>query len=69
MNITVSEDILAKIRKRKGGTALVSTLLDLAGRSNTEYHRGVLHGYLLCLTTTGVITGDDAMCILEQIVR
>lgn len=69
MNITVSEDILAKIKKRKGGTALISTLLDLTGRSNTEYHRGVLHGYLLSLTTTGVITGDDAISILEQIQR
>lgn len=69
VNIEISEAIIAKIRSELDGEAVLAKLIELSKRTNTEYHRGILHGYLLALNLTGVITLDDAMDILDQIVR
>lgn len=67
MKITVRPDTIEKIKKAKKGNAVVEMLETLCERDNTEYNRGVLHGYLLTLTTIGVISGGEAIDILDQI--
>ena len=67
MNITINEFIISKIRSAKDGEAILTQLIDLTKRDNTEYHRGALHGYLLALTRQNIITGNDAIAILEQL--
>lgn len=69
MNITIDESIVEKIKRVRDGIAILNMLETIANRQNTEYNRGVVHGYLLTLTTTGVIDGKDAFSILEQIER
>ncbi len=67
MKITIRPDTIEKIKKAKSGNAVVEMLETLCERDNTEYNRGVLHGYLLTLTTIGVISGGEAIDILDQI--
>ena len=69
MNITIPEAVLEKIMHSKNGKVVVKQLLDLTSRENTEYHRGALHGFLLALTRQDIITGDEAIDILEQLRR
>lgn len=69
VNIEISEAIRAKIRSELDGEAIFAKLLELSKRTNTEYHRGILHGYLLALNLMGIITRDDALDILDQIER
>lgn len=69
MEITINEFILNKIRASKYGSDHVAMILDLTRRPNIPYNRGVLHGYLLSLTTLGIITGDEAISILDQVNR
>ena len=69
MNIKIDEAIIAKIKQVKHSVAILNMLDIITKRPNTEYNRGVVHGYLLTLSTEGIIGGDDALSILEQIER
>lgn len=69
MNIKISESIITKIRKAEYGSAILDMLISLCDRQNTAYNRGILHGYLLMLTTTEVLSKDDAFELLGQIER
>lgn len=69
MNIKINESTLEKIRSVAYGSCLEEMLLDITSRNNDTYNRGIIHGYLLTLTVTDVITTGDALDILDQIER
>lgn len=69
MKILIPEEILDKIINNDAtdGELLAKTLVELAQRGNNRYNRGVIHGFLLSLTTREIISGDDALRILHLI--
>ena len=69
MNIKIKESTLEKIRSVEFGSCIEEMLLDITGRNNDTYNRGIVHGYLLALTVADVITSDEALEILDQIER
>ena len=69
MDIKIRESTLEKIRTLKYGSAVEVMLSDIISRPNTTYNRGILHGYLLALTTEDIIDSDDAMAIFDQIIE
>lgn len=69
MNIKISESIITKIRNAEYGEAVLAMLLSFCDRQNTAYNRGIVHGYLLMLTTIEVLSNEDALELLEQIER
>ena len=38
----------------------------LLKRPNNRYNRGILHGFLLALTTEGRLDNDEAIAILDE---
>lgn len=70
MDFEINEQIKHKIKVRaEDGNVLLAMLSDFKNRANNRYNRGVLHGYLLALSTQGIIDNADAIDILEQIDR
>lgn len=45
---------------------LQDKLDELMTRPNTTYNRGILHGFLLALTTEDRIDGQEAIGLLEK---
>ena len=71
MTFEITETIKHKIKVRaeEKCDAIFSVLEDFKNRYNNRYTRCVIHGYLLALSTQGIIDNDDALDILEQIKR
>lgn len=66
MKIKVPNDTMEKIRIAKNGNILAEQLDTLISRDNTDYQRGALHGFLLALTRLDIITGNEAIAVMEQ---
>ena len=66
MNITIRPEILEKIRCSRNGMEVANKLVEITQRENTEYNRGILHGFLFTLTMQDIISGDEGIEILEQ---
>lgn len=67
MQISIRPEVLEKITKARRGKVVAEKLQEFSDRPNNQYTRGILHGYLLCLTTEGIITKDDAVEILDSV--
>ena len=48
---------------------LDAKLEELIQRPNNEYNRGILHGFLLALTTEGKLDNYEAVDVLEEFGR
>lgn len=48
---------------------LTNKLNELMERPNTEYNRGILHGFLLALATEGRIDNYEAVEYLEKFMQ
>ena len=66
MTVKIDEQIWEKIKNSPNGIERAITLKYIIGKVDTKYNRGTLHGFLLALTTDGVISNYEAISILEQ---
>ena len=70
MNFEIYDAIAHRIRVRaENGNEILALLYDFKNRANNRYNRGILHGYLLALSTQGIIDNGDALDILDQLDR
>lgn len=67
MQLKISSSVIKKIMNSPNGRVVADELCGFSKRSNNRYTRGMLHGYLLCLTMQGVIEKREALEILEQL--
>ena len=69
IKVYINKQIQDSIRNSKDGEATLAMLIQITRRPNTEYNRGIIHGYLFALTTQGIINNSEAIALLEQIER
>ena len=62
--MNIPETITAKINE-KMGEQYTDKLIELTDRDNNDYNRGVIHGFLITLTMGEVITGSEAIAVLD----
>ena len=60
----IPETITRKIDE-KMGEQYTDKLIELTVRGNNDYNRGVIHGFLITLTMGDVITGSEAIAVLD----
>ena len=66
MTVKIDEQVWEKIKSSPNGVERAIALKYIIGKTNNSYNRGILHGFLLALTTDGVISNYEAISILEQ---
>ena len=67
MTIKIRPSVIQKIRKARNGELVMEKLQNFSDRPNNQYTRGILHGYLLCLTMQNVLSKADAIEILDSV--
>ena len=67
MNVKLYDHIERKIKTydMDNGTHFYDKLMEKVNKPDTQYYSGIVHGFCLALVELEIITGGDAVDILE----